>query len=92
MYNCSEAFSKTIKNSNCSVKAVCFGYGSSFLVSYGFDHGHLGWTHDLQGFYPSLNRFLNSQKKSGNKISIHVSYKWQKSSIHGTDIGVGCDT
>ncbi|KAF5539157.1 hypothetical protein FPHYL_12327 [Fusarium phyllophilum] len=71
---------------------LCFGYGSSFLVSYGFEHGHLGWTHDLQGFYPSLNRFLNNQKKSGNRISIHVSYERKYSGIPGTYIGVACDT
>ncbi|KAF5639625.1 hypothetical protein F52700_4007 [Fusarium sp. NRRL 52700] len=71
MHNCSDKFTKTIKNHKGTVKAVCFGYGSTFLVSYGFENGHVGWTHDLQGFYPSLNKFLNNQKKSGNKISIH---------------------
>ncbi|KAF4497147.1 hypothetical protein FAGAP_6670 [Fusarium agapanthi] len=71
VYNCSEKFTSAIKNNKVTVKAVCFGYGSSFLVSYGFENGHLGWKHDLQGFYPSLNKFLDSQKKLGNRISIH---------------------
>lgn len=77
-YNCSSKFSKTMRSikehsSFGSVTAVSFGYGSSFLVSYGFESGHLGWTHDLQGHYPSLDRFLKSQKKLGNKISIHAA-------------------
>ncbi|KAF5548265.1 hypothetical protein FMEXI_4829 [Fusarium mexicanum] len=75
-YSCSPKFTKTIKSikkGKYSITAVCFGYGSSFLVSYGTKNGHLGWTHDLQGHYPSLNRFLKSQKKLGNKISIHAA-------------------
>ncbi|KAM0422014.1 hypothetical protein ACHAPD_000457 [Fusarium lateritium] len=77
-YSCSTKFTKTVtsietNSSFGSVKAVSFGYGSSFLVSYGFESGHLGWTHDLQGHYPSLYRFLKSQKKLGNKISIHAA-------------------
>ncbi|QPC71022.1 hypothetical protein HYE68_001774 [Fusarium pseudograminearum] len=78
IYSCSPKFTKamkSIKNNSSigSVIAVAFGHGSSFLVSYGFENGHLGWTHDLQSHYPSLNRFLNSQKKLGNKISIHAA-------------------
>ncbi|KAF0639312.1 hypothetical protein FPSE5266_10285 [Fusarium pseudograminearum] len=78
IYSCSPKFTKamkSIKNNSSigSVIAVAFGHGSSFLVSYGFENGHLGWTHDLQGYYPSLNRFLNSQKKLGDKISIHAA-------------------
>ncbi|KAI3567857.1 hypothetical protein IWW34DRAFT_796779 [Fusarium oxysporum f. sp. albedinis] len=77
-YSCSPEFTKTIKSIKKkgffgSVTVVSFGSGSSFLVSYGFKNGHLGWTHDLQGHYPSLNRFLKSQKKLGNKISIHAA-------------------
>ncbi|QPC59518.1 hypothetical protein HYE67_001749 [Fusarium culmorum] len=78
IYSCSPKFTKamkSIKNNSSigSVIAVAFGHGSSFLVSYGFESGHLGWTHDLQGYYPSLNRFLKNQKELGNKISIHAA-------------------
>ncbi|KAF4943734.1 hypothetical protein FGADI_13205 [Fusarium gaditjirri] len=78
-YCYSPKFTKTMKiiknndGSLGSVAVVSFGYGNTFLVSYGFENGHLGWTHDLQGHYPSLNRFLKSQKKLGNKISIHAA-------------------
>ncbi|KAF5691948.1 hypothetical protein FDENT_3151 [Fusarium denticulatum] len=42
MHNCSEKFTRAIKNNKGTIKAVCFGYASSFLVSYGFENGHLG--------------------------------------------------
>ncbi|KAF4337929.1 hypothetical protein FBEOM_8184 [Fusarium beomiforme] len=94
-YECSKTLERAIRNIKSmrfSIKTVSFGYGSSFLVSYGFKNGHLGWTHDLQGYYPSLHRFLKNQQKLENKISIHVSFKRYSGDVLGTYILVDGDT
>ncbi|KAF5677560.1 hypothetical protein FHETE_1611 [Fusarium heterosporum] len=72
-------FPETIRNlttRGCKIKAISFGFGGSYFVSFELSNGYLDWKHDLKGYYDSLDMFL---KEHGN-ISIHTDM-WSRYTV-----------
>ncbi|KAF4996999.1 hypothetical protein FGRMN_4139 [Fusarium graminum] len=63
----SKAIRKLVE-ANKKIRAISFGFGETFLVSFELGNGYLGCHHVFQGHYRSLSRFL----KGYTNISIHM--------------------